>query len=116
MELIFLQGVVMAKAYYNAIDTNYSVKQKKIITGFLKFSKKEVIVKDLIFSELEINPNEFCENNRFYDAKHKIVMYNPHCDLFLSNESRQTKYFDTKEELTDFMNWLILNNVTVSVK
>ena len=115
MQLILLQGVVMAKAWYDAYDTNYSVKTKKVRVGFLKWETKKVIIKDEIYYKQELDIETFNVEQRYYSSAHEVVMYKPHCDLYLSNQSRQSKFFDTEKELSDFMDFLKENNVTIEL-
>lgn len=113
MTYVLLQGVVMAKPHFELVDAFYSV--KTITFGFLKRQRKKVIVKDNLFGKDIFDIENFNPEGRYYDAIKEQVMYKPHCDLYLSNQSRQTKYFESKAQLIDFIEWLKKNNTTIEL-
>lgn len=111
-KIILLSGVVMVKPCPNTVDTWYSVKERRV--GF-KWKKELVITKNNIFSKEHYAIDGFQADNRYYDAINKRVMYMPHCNLYLANQSVQTKFFNTVEELTVFVDFIKSNNITICI-
>jgi hypothetical protein len=104
MNLVFSQGVVLVKVYRKTTAGLYTVKRKLFYKGGLKWGYREVIVdKSFITSNRYISPENFNQENKYYDAEEKKVFWNPHCDLYLANQSVQAKFFETEEKLDEFI-------------
>lgn len=114
-ELVLLDGVVRAKFYFDAYDPNYVVITKKVRCGFLKWKLKKVIIHNRYFKSEEYNIDTFNHVNKYYDHNEEIVMYKPHCDLYLSNGNTISKFFDTKQDLWEFIEFIKSNSKTIEI-
>ena len=100
IDKVFMQGIVRIKSYENAIDEWYKVEEGFSLS---RLSIRAVITKFNIPSRDVFEINDFKEENRYYDPVEKVVRYNPHVDIFLSNQSSITKFFKTVDEMKDFL-------------
>jgi hypothetical protein len=100
IDKVFMQGIVRIKSYEKAIDKWYSVEEK---FSLLRLSSRTVITKFNMPTNDVFEINDFSVENRYYDLIERVVRYNPHVDIFLSNQSNITKFFKTIDEMNDFL-------------
>ena len=98
--LAFVHGISRVNAFPKFHDWEYSVQEVKISSGFLGLGKSEK--KLCVGSWGDWTPVDEWKSSNRYVEEGKVYM-NPHADIHYVDGKRTTKYFDTVDELTEFI-------------
>jgi hypothetical protein len=101
---IFKNQIVKICSYEKCADFYYYIEEKKVKVGFLKYEIKKVVHSPLLFGDdilledYKISSKQYIEND--------VIYFKPYCDIYLSNGEKEEKYFETNEELKNFVDEL----------
>jgi len=98
---IFKNQIVKICSYEKCADFYYRIKEKKVKVGFFKYEMKKVVSTymlfgdDILLEDYKISSKQYIEND--------VIYHKPHCDIFLADKTKEVKYFETNEELKNFV-------------
>ena len=101
-----IQQICSVRSYLKAENDNYEYRKAK---RFL-FWKSEEGFYQYFFGDKVITKSEIESKGHLYVEGEK-VFYKPHIEIRMSNQTFHCKYFDTKEQLFDFMEQAEMKNV-----
>jgi hypothetical protein len=97
---INIDQIVSIKTFIGYESTDYEYKEKPKHFAFL-FPKEGFYFK-YSFSSEKYRSKEQIEKSGAMFCKDKKVMYYPHIEMRMSNQSLSTKYFKTEEDLKEY--------------
>ena len=92
--------IVSVKTYIGYESTEFEYKEKPKRFAFL-FPKEGFYLKYSISSQKHRSKEQIEKSGEMF-CKDKKVLYYPHLEIRMSNQSLVTKYFKTEEELKEF--------------
>jgi len=114
MRIVFLNQVVKIKTCKKSRATFYYVEKRWIWKGWFKFKKELVIVHKCIGEKI-YSIESFSDSKRYYDSELKQVFYKPHLDLYLSNGSCESYFFENENSLHARLHEITKNNPHITI-
>lgn len=105
---LLTSGIVTIQSFPNKLSRTYRIITRSVHEGFFKY-RKETVVQD-VFGMISTLTEFLTENGDQCYIENGKVFLRPHCKFRMADESTIDKFFNTVEELDQFVNDLLSKN------